>query len=116
MVGNQLPRARPQIPRPRVVPQARPQMQHLVERRRRQRLHIRKPRHEPLVVRNHRGDLRLLQHHLRHPHAVRRGILLPGQIVAAVDLEPGEQALRELFGFQAHLPNNPSNPFFLSTS
>src|ERR1700722_12665779 len=91
-------------------------MQHLIERRRRERLHICKSRHESLVVRNHRGDLRLLQHDLRDPYPIRRGILLPGQIVPAVNLEPGEQAFGEPFGCDTHLPNSPSKPFFLSTS
>src|SRR3984957_19554811 len=91
-------------------------MQHLIERRRRERAHIRKSRHEALVVRNHGRDLRLLQHDLRHPHPIGRGVLLPGQVMPALNLEPGEQTLGELLGFEAHLLNNPSNPFFLSTS
>ncbi len=78
-------RAGAQIARSRVIPQPRPQMQHLIQGRRRERLHVGKPRHEALVVGNHRGDLGLLQHHLRHPHPVGRRVLLPRQIVAAMD-------------------------------
>src|SRR5664279_1092942 len=90
-------------------------MQHLVQGRQGQGFNAGKARHEPPVIRNHGSDLCLLQHDFGNPYPVRGGILLPWQIVAAVDLEPGEQALRELGG-RDHLPNNPSSPFFLSTS
>src|SRR5277367_5810035 len=78
-------------------------------------MHVRKSRHEAFVVRDHGTDLRLLQHHLRHPHPIRGGILLPGQVVAPMNLEPREQRLGKLFG-RHHLPNNPCKPFFFSTS
>ena len=46
-------------------------------------------------VRNHRCDLRLLQHHLRDPHAIRGARMLPRQILAAVSIEPREHLVGE---------------------
>jgi hypothetical protein len=46
------------------------------------------------VIRNHRGHLRLLQHDLGKPDAVRVTRVLPGQVMAAGALLPGDQ----LFG------------------
>jgi hypothetical protein len=81
-----------QIARARVVPQAGPKVQHFIERRGRECLHRRKSLHEPLEIGNHSGNLSLLQHHLGHPHLVRGRILLPGQALAAVPLEPAQAA------------------------
>src|SRR5690606_7871065 len=38
----------------------------------------------------------LLQHDLRNPHPIGRGGVLPGQVVAAVLVEPGQQARGEV--------------------
>ena len=62
----------------------------------------RKPRHEALVVRDHGGNLGLLQHDLGHPYPVGRGVVLPRQIMAAVHIEPGEQPLGELLRCPSH--------------
>ena len=59
-------------------------MQDIVDRRIGQRADVRKALHETLVVRQHRRDLRLLQHDLGDPHAIRRAIVLPRQVVPAV--------------------------------
>ena len=42
--------------------------------------------HEPLEIAKNGRNLGLLQHDLGHPHPVRRAVLLPGQIMAAVSL------------------------------
>ena len=82
-----------QVARPRVVPQAAPQVQHLVEIGLRQARHIREPRKEPCEVGDDRAHLGLLQHDLRHPDPVRRALVLPGEVLAAVDVPPGEEAM-----------------------
>ena len=50
---------------------------------------------EALEIADDGGDLGLLQHHLRQPHPVGRSRLLPGQVVAAVLVEPGQQGRGE---------------------
>ena len=65
-----------------VIAEAGPEVQHFVDGRVGQRHDVRKARNETLEVRDHRRDLRLLQHDLRHPHAVRRTVALPRQVVA----------------------------------
>ena len=60
-----------QVPGARVVAEAAPEREDLVLWRRRERRQRRESRDEPRVVRDHRRDLRLLQHHLREPDAVR---------------------------------------------
>src|SRR5262249_60174321 len=62
-----------QVSRTRVVAETRPQVQHFIERARGERAYVGKALHEALVKRNYRGNLGLLQHDLRHPHAVRCG-------------------------------------------
>ena len=73
---------------PGVIAEPCPQMQHLIHRRCRQYVHVGKARYEPLIIGNDRGHLGLLQHDLRHPDPVGRGVLLPGQIVPAMRDEP----------------------------
>jgi hypothetical protein len=48
-----------------------------------------KSRDEALEIRNHGGDLSLLEHDLRHPHRVRCSDALPGEIVTTVSVVPG---------------------------
>src|SRR5450759_2168385 len=48
------------------------------------------------VIRNHRGDLGLLQHDFGDPDAVGIARALPRQVVAAVALVPGEQTRCEI--------------------
>ena len=90
-------RAGMQVARPRVVAEARPGPQHLLERRRRQLLDRRPALEEPRVIgrdRLHRG---LLQHDLGQPDPVRIGRLArpraPRQH-AAMPVVPGEQRAR----------------------
>ena len=81
-----------QIARPGVVAKPRPQVQHLIDLRRRQRRDIREALHEARVIGQHRRDLGLLEHDLRDPHTIRGGVLLPGQVLAAMLIEPVEHA------------------------
>ena len=80
-----------QVARARVVAEAGPQMQHVVDRRVGQRAYVGEALHEALVVRNDGRDLRLLQHDLRDPDAVGRAVVLPGKIVAALARVPVQQ-------------------------
>jgi len=71
-----------QVTRAGVVPEPRPQVQHLIEPGVGERADVREARHEALVVRDDGRDLRLLQHDLRDPHPVGAALELPGQVVA----------------------------------
>ena len=77
-----------EVPRPRVIAKTRPETHHFVRRRTGKRRGIRKPRDEALEIRLHRLDLRLLQHDFRDPDPIWRRIRLPGQVTAAMGLEP----------------------------
>nr|AAO59965.1 GreA [uncultured bacterium] len=81
-----------QVARAAVVAQAAPEREHVVQRRRGQRLHVGKTLQEPGVVVDHGDHLRLLQHHLGQPHAVRVLCALPGQPVAAMLPLPAHHA------------------------
>ena len=94
-----------QIARPTVIAKPGPQMQYLVVTGGSQGMHIRERLHETLVIGNDGGYLRLLQHDLRHPHAVRRHALLPGQVLASVQVIPVQHPLGEVI--RAQLENNP---------
>src|ERR1044071_1790707 len=87
-----------QVARPRVVAQAAPQREHVVEVRPGEGFHIRETREEALVVRNDRRDLGLLQHHFRQPDAIRIARPLPRQVMTPV---PGLPAY-EPAGESAH--------------
>ncbi len=89
-------RAAVQVARPAVVAQPAPQAEHLVLRRRGQRGDVREAGQEALVVAQHGRHLRLLQHDLRQPDAVRIAGALPGQVVAPVAALPGDQLAMEL--------------------
>ncbi len=80
-----------QVARARVVTQARPRGEHVVERRGRECTHRRERRHPLLPVRDHRGDPRLLQHDLADPDRVRIARATPWQIAlhAAVVSDDG---------------------------
>ena len=78
-----------------VVTQSGPQPQHFVFGRGGQAGDIGKGAAESRVVVEHGGDLGLLQHDFRQPHAVGVGAL-PGQAVAAVAALPADQARGEL--------------------
>ena len=76
----------------RVVAEAAPEREDLVVLRGRERLERGEPREEALVVRDDRRDLRLLQHHLRDPDAVR---------VRAVLREAPREGARRSASYQA---------------
>ena len=84
-----------QIARPGVVAEAAPQVQHLVEVGARQRLHRWKPCRKPFEVGRDRTHLRLLEHDFRQPHAVRRVLALPREVLPAVGVPPDEQTVGE---------------------
>ncbi len=85
-------RAEQQVPRPTVVTQAAPQRQHLVNTGLRQGLQAGKTLHKARVVRQHGGDLGLLQHHLGQPDPVRIALELPRQAAAAAAALPVDQS------------------------
>src|SRR6266568_5850142 len=80
-----------QVARPRVVPQAAPQREHVVQWRAGERFHVRETREEALVVRDDRRDLGLLQHHFREPDAIRIAGTLPRQVPAPVPGLPADE-------------------------
>ena len=79
-----------QVARPRVVAEAFPKFDHRVVVGSGERFDVRELLHPPLPIRDHRLDLRLLQHDLRHPDCVRIARPPPRQI-AGVPGEPLEQ-------------------------
>ena len=85
-----------------VVTQAGPEVQHLVDRRDGQGIDGRETRHKAFVVGDDGGDLGLLKHDFGDPDAVRRGILLPGELLAAVGFEPGQEPRGEGGGVGCH--------------
>lgn len=91
MLAEDLLRCLVQVAATGVVAKPSPQVQHIIEWRRRQGGDIREARHKALVIGDDRGHLRLLQHDLRYPHPVRAALLLPGQIFAPMAVPPGEQ-------------------------
>ena len=81
-------------------------VQHIVDRGVGERQNIRKRCHEPVVVWNDGGNLGLLQHDLRHPYTVWRGIVLPRKVFSSVLIEPCQYGVRKcghglLFGLLA---------------
>ena len=85
-----------QIARTGVVAQAGPQVQHFVQRRFSQHTHVGKTCHKALEVRDHGGNLSLLQHDLREPYLIGGLIKLPRQGFTAVTLVPVKHHLCEL--------------------
>ncbi len=83
-----------QIARPRVIAEARPQPQHVLEISRGQRMDGRETGEEAQIIRDGRGDRGLLQHDLGKPDPVRIARLAgdgaPGKD-APVSVVPGEQ-------------------------
>ena len=76
-----------------VVAEAGPQVQHVVLRGGGQILNRGVVHHKTFEIRDDGRHLGLLQHNLGHPHAVRRHTLLPGQVLATVQVKPVEYAL-----------------------
>ena len=80
-----------QVPRACVVAEPRPEPEHVLLIRGRQRLQVGKPRQEALVVRYDGLDTRLLQHRLGEPDAVGVGAAPPRQVAPRAPV-PVEQA------------------------
>jgi hypothetical protein len=94
VLGDDRLRGAMQVAGPAVVAEPAPEREHVVERRRGERAHVGKAGDEALEVAEHGRDLRLLQHHLGEPDAVRIAAL-PGQPVAAVLALPVDDAAGE---------------------
>ena len=75
-----------QMMRTTVVAETAPELEHAIDGRFGQRGYVRKRREKSLVVRNDGRHLRLLQHDLGEPDAIRIVRALPREIVAAVRL------------------------------
>ena len=86
-------RRRVQSSRTRVVAEPRPLREHLLDRRRGQRLDVGKRGDESFVIRQHGLDPRLLQHDLGDQHAIRIAALAPRQR-APIRAIPREQSAR----------------------
>ena len=105
LAGNDL-GAGMEIARPRVIAKPLPGMQHIVERRRRQRCHIRPAFEKPRKIRPDGRNRRLLQHDFAEPDAIRRRPFprqgTPGQLppmaVVPSQQQRGEIGRRLLFG------------------
>jgi hypothetical protein len=96
MLVHDLPRSCMQITRARVVTEAAPVLQHAIFMGGGEIRDRGKARHESLVIGNHSGDLRLLQHDLGNPYGIRIVRILPGQVMPAVDFLPIDQSLSEI--------------------
>ena len=96
-LAHHLLRAAMQIACAAVVAQAAPERQHIVLRGCGQRAYIGKACEKARVVIQYGGDLRLLQHDLRKPHAICVPCVLPGQMIAAMLFLPTHN-LRGNFG------------------
>ena len=82
-------RAAVKIARAAVVAEPAPELHHAFERRGGKRLE------EALVIGNDGAHLGLLQHHLGQPDPIGVTVVLPGQIMPAEALLPGDDALGE---------------------
>jgi hypothetical protein len=84
-----------QVPRPCVVAESGPEMQHTVEVRLRERLDVGEAFKKALEVGDNRRYLRLLQHDLRDPDCIGVARSFPRQPLATVPVIPGKQAATE---------------------
>ena len=78
------------IPRPGIISQPRPEMQHPVQGSIGQGDRVRKPFNKADEIRYYGLHLGLLQHDLGHPDTIGTGVLLPGEIMPAMLSEPGQ--------------------------
>ena len=90
--GHQDPRRLVEMPGPAIVAQPFPEPQHVLFVGISQLAHRGKCLEEVLEIGHHRGDLRLLQHHLADPDAIGIAVFPPGQVAAPAP-EPFEQSL-----------------------
>jgi hypothetical protein len=82
-------------PGTRVVTEPLPGVEHIGLARGGERADGGKAAHPTRKIAEHRGDLRLLQHHLAHPHCVRIARAAPGEI-APVPIVPSEEPWPEI--------------------
>src|SRR4051812_44569116 len=104
MLGGDDLRATMQVACTAVVAESAPQRKDVVERRLREPEDVGKSLEKALVVAEHGGDLRLLQHDLGEPDAIRIPARLPWQRVAAVGALPLDDALRKRRALDASRP------------
>jgi hypothetical protein len=107
MLGNHFLCSRAKVPSAGVVPQSLPQAEHSLFRGIRQSLNRRISGDEPVKVRDHRGNLRLLKHEFTDQHKVRinpgvRPERRPPRQIAPVAVIPPNQIALE----QAVVANN----------
>src|SRR5207245_2152189 len=102
-LGDQ-PRRAVQVSAARVVAEPAPEPQHRFLARTGEGLHGGKALKEALVVRDDGRDLRLLEHHLREPDAVRIARALPRQVVAAMGALPVDELAGERDGNRCLTP------------
>ncbi|KAG0741264.1 hypothetical protein G6F24_016765 [Rhizopus arrhizus] len=81
-----------------VVAQSGPVRHHVFLRGGGQRGYVREALQEAVVIGDHGGHLRLLQHDLGQPDPIRVTRVLPGQIMAAVLALPGDDTRGEFHG------------------
>src|SRR3546814_10757562 len=91
-----------------------------LERRGGQRGYVGQRGDEAFEIRHHHAHLGLLQHDLRQPYAVGRARVLPGKVVAAGDVEPGQQSVGErvvgaMTGHGASSPGSDGSSIVTST-
>jgi len=79
------------VNRARVISEAGPEGEDVVEGRGSERADVREARNEAFEVGTGRRHLGLLEHDLGDPDPIRRALSLPGKVAAAVALRPGEQ-------------------------
>ena len=98
MLAGDAPRRRVQVARPAVIAKAGPLAEHLILIRRRQCRQVGKAGQKTLVIGDDGFHLGLLQHDFGQPDRIGIALraALPGQIVAAMPLLPGDQARGEL--------------------
>ena len=78
------------IPRPGIISQPRPEMQHPVQGSIGQGAGVREPFNKADEIRYYGLHLGLLQHDLGYPDAIGTDVLLPGEIMPAMLSEPGQ--------------------------
>lgn len=88
-----------QIPGTAVVAQAGPDFQDIVDPSSRQDMHCRESSEEPLVVRQDRGHLRLLEHDFAKPNSVRVFGASPGKVATTPVVPRQQAAMKRLLTF-----------------
>ena len=107
--GHDRPGGPLQIPGPAVVAQPLPQFHQPLLGHLRQGLHIGQLLQEAAVVVQHRRHPGLLQHDLRHPDAVGRGLFPPGQVPGVLPV-PQQQRQGQIIEFHRSSELPPESP------